>query len=114
MQNENLNIVDPKKIASVVREACSDCYGIVGMASPNGITLLTNILPPILNRQGVEVLCTNKGYKINIYIVAEYGTSFEAIATSLIDTVKYYLYNSLGVKTAGIRVHIKGVRKSEI
>lgn len=114
MQNENVNIVSPKLIASVVRQACSDCYGIVGMASPNGITLLTNILPPILNRQGVEVIYTSEGYKINIYIVAEYGTSFEAIAKSLIDTVKYYLFDSMGVKTNGIRVHIKGVRKSEI
>lgn len=114
MQDENLNIVNPRLIASVVRNACADCYGIVGMAGPNGITLLTHILPPFLNRRGVEVLRTSKGYKINIYIVAEYGTNFKAISKSLCDTVKYYLYNSLGVKTDGIRIHIKGVRKSEI
>ena len=114
MKDEIFGIISPNKIASVVRQACTDCYGIVGMASPNGITLLTNILPPFLNRQGVEVLHTDKGYKINIYIVAEYGTSFKAISKSLIDTVKYYLFDTLGVKTDGIRVHIKGVRKSEI
>ena len=67
-----------------------------------------------LNRRGVEVLRTSNGYKINIYIVAEYGTNFKAISKSLCDTVKYYLFNSLGVKTDGIRVNIKGVRKSEI
>lgn len=114
MQDGNLNMVNPKKIASVVRRACANCYGIVGMASANGITLLTNTLPPILNRQGVEVLYTRNGYKINIYIVVEYGTNFDSIAKSLIDTVKYYLYNFLGVKTCGVRVHIKGVRKSGI
>ena len=114
MQEESLNMVDASSIANVVRHACANSYGIVGMAGPNGISLLTYILPPFLNRRGVEVLWTSKGYKINIYIVAEYGTNFKAISKSLCDTVKYYLFNSLGVKTDGIRINIKGVRKSEI
>ena len=114
MQNTNTNKVNPQLIASVVRQACADSYGIVGMASPNGVSLLTHILPPFLNKNGVEVLSTSTGYRINIYIVAEYGTNFKAICKSLSDTVKYYLFDTLGVKTNGIRIHIKGVRKSEI
>lgn len=114
MQNGIENSVSPQLIASVVRQACADCYGIVGMASPNGVSLLTHILPPFLNKSGVEVLRTSNGYKINVYIVAEYGTNFKAISKSLCDTIKYYLFDTLGIKTDGIRIHIKGVRKSEI
>lgn len=82
------------------------------MAGPNGVTLLSHLLPSFLNRQGVEVAITKKGYKINIYIVVEYGTAFKVVAKNLCDMVKYNLKNSFGIDTCGIKVHIKGVRLS--
>ena len=111
---DNERYINPQLIADLVRETAASCYGIVGLASPNGIRLIDHLLPPFFNRNGIEVIKSKKGYKINIYIVAEYGTRFQEIAKSLCDVVKYNLLNTYGVKTDGIRVHIKGVRKSEI
>lgn len=99
--------------AYIVRKTAQECYGVVGLASPNGVTLLSHLLPPFLNKNGVEVISTSEGFKINVYIVAEYGTTFSVIAKNLCDMIKYRLMNSYGVKTAGIKIFIKGVRISE-
>lgn len=110
----NEQYTNPRLIADLVRQTAASCYGIVGLASPNGLSLIDHLLPSFFNRRSVEVIKSTKGYKINIYIVAEYGTTFQQIARNLCDAVKYNLLNTYGVKTDGIRVHIKGVRKSEI
>lgn len=112
MQNESEIYVSPELCAYVVRKSAEACYGVVGLASPNGVTLLSHILPPFLNRNGVEVLSTEDGYRINVFIVAEYGTTFSVIAKNLCDIIKYNLQKIYGIKPAGIRVFIKGVRIS--
>lgn len=109
-----INNVNASLIADEVKKTASECYGVVGLAGPNGISLIDHLLPAFFNRDGVEVIKTDNGYKVNIYIVAEYGTSFQVIAKNLCDAIKYNLLNTFGVKTDGIRVHIKGVRRTEI
>lgn len=113
MQENSDTYISSDLVAYVVRKTAQDCYGVVGLASPNGVTLLTHLLPPFLNKNGVEVINTANGYKINVYIVAEYGTTFRAIAQNLCNMIKYNLKNSYGVKTDGIKIFIKGVRISE-
>lgn len=114
MQEITLKNASPNYIASVVCDTCKSCYGVVGLASPNGLKLIDHILPPFFNRNGVEVLKSANGYKINVYIVVEYGNSFSAVSKNLCDAIRYNLYNECGVKTDGIKIHIKGVRKSEL
>lgn len=113
MQENSNTYLSAKLCAEVVRKVTMECYGVVGLASPNGVTLFSHLLPAIFNRRGIEVSVTPKGYRINVYIVAEYGTTFKAIAENLCQMIKYTLNKTYGVNTDGIRIHIKGVRISE-
>lgn len=112
MQNNEETYLSPNWIAYVVRKTAQQCYGIVGLASPNGVTLLSHILPPFLNKNGVEVMKTSNGYKINVYVVVEYGTTFNVICENLCVMIKYNLKVNFGIQTDGIKIFVKGVRKS--
>lgn len=104
--------ISPKACADYIRQTAESSYGVVGMATPNGVTLFSQLFPGFFNRRSVEILSSEKGYKINIYIIAEYGTNFKQISKNLCDVLKYSLKEDFGIVTAGINVHIKGVRKS--
>lgn len=114
MQEMEEIYLSPNACAAVVREIVLSCYGVVGLAGPNGISLISQLLPDVFNRQSVEVSITECGYKINVYIIAEYGTNLRAISKNICDYVKYKLLKSYGIKTDGIKVHIKGVRLSDL
>lgn len=103
-----------EECSEVIRDICKECYGVVGMATPNGVTLLSQLLPPCLNKRGVEILSSQNGYKINVYIIAEYGTNFKVISKNLCDMIKYTLKNEYSIFTDVINIHIKGVRKSRV
>lgn len=109
MLNNDYEKLSPNECADIARQTALDCYGVVGMASPNGITFISQLLPSFLNKSGVEVVRSKKGFKINVYIIAEQGTAFGAIAKNLCDVLKYRLDKEYKVKTDGINIHIKGV-----
>lgn len=108
------NRLTSKECSEVVKEICEGCYGVVDMASPNGVTLLSQLLPSCMNNRGVEILSSQNGYKINVYIIAEYGTNFKVISENLCDMIKFTLKDKYNIYTDGINIHIKGVRKSRV
>lgn len=103
-----------KKVCEkIIRKIVEGCYGVVGMATPSGVTFTSTIFSGIFNNKGVEVLKTENGLLINVFIVAEYGTNFKTISKNLCDLIKYNLDKYYNLKICSINIHVKGVRLSD-
>ena len=105
----NMNV---SECASIIRHIAENCYGVVGLATPNGVTLRSQLFPNFFNKKSVEILASPNGYKINVYIIAGYGNSLKAICKNLCNSIKYILKQDYGIDTEVINIHIKGIQKS--
>ncbi len=105
--------VSPRAIASIAYHAALQSYGVVGLTSKNLVTGLAQVLvkDPTL---GVEVHYDGQNINIDLYIVVEYGTRIKSVANSVSNTVRYHVEKALGVSTASVNVHVRGLRVSNL
>ena len=98
-------------IASVAGYTATECYGVVGMSSKRVMDSVNDILKKENVKKGVKVYTDQtNGVKIELYIVAEYGTSIGAIADSIIKTVKYNVEKITGLNVNTVNVIVSGIR----
>ena len=102
--------VAPRAIASLVAQAVSRCYGVVGMAPANLRDSVGQVLRKEDQYRGIQVQIGKDGITVDIYIVVAYGTRISEVAQQVIATVGYALKRSLGFPVAAINVHVQGVR----
>ena len=102
--------VAPRAIASLVAQAVTRCYGVVGMAPANLRDSVGQVLRKEDQHRGIEVQISKDAITVDIYIVVAYGTRISEVAQQVIATVGYALKQSLGFPVAAINVHVQGVR----
>ena len=103
--------VSPRAVATIAYQAALESYGVVGLASKNLITDLTNVLVKDPT-QGVEVDYDGENIIINMYIVIEYGTRIKSVARSVANTVRFHVEKALGMPVNQVNVHVSGLRIS--
>jgi uncharacterized alkaline shock family protein YloU len=99
----------PNAIHTIVVQATSVCYGVLGIASPhlrNGQAIL---LPPQQSNQGVRVQVVNEQLIIDVYVVLEYGLRISEIAHNIMSNVKFSTEKMLGVPIAQVNVNVQGL-----
>jgi uncharacterized alkaline shock family protein YloU len=99
----------PNAIHSIAVQAASECYGVLGIASPrlhNGQAVL---LSPEQSNQGVRVTRVNKQLVIEIYVVLEYGLRISEIAHNIMSGVKFSTEKMLGLPVAQVNVNVQGL-----
>ena len=94
-------------LADMVGNAALECYGVVGMAAPDGIA---KILPASRLRRGVVVTTTEVGVHVELYVVIEYGTNINTVSQNLVDQVTFALSEYARVPLDGVEVHVQGVK----
>ena len=105
----NLHVAN-EVLADMVGYAAMECYGIVGMAAPSTVDGITKILPSSRLRRGVNIITTDQGVHIDLYVVVEYGTNINTVSQNLIDQVGFVLTQYAQVPLDGIEVHIQGIK----
>lgn len=104
-------LINSDVIASVAGNAAVSCYGIVGMASKNQVRDgITEILGRENYSKGVVVNKESDKLYIDMYIIVMYGTKISEIATNVQSSVKYQIEKTLGVKLAGVNIHIQDIK----
>ena len=101
--------VMPNAIHSIAVQAISECYGVVGIASPrlrNGQMVL---LKPEQSNQGVQVKYVNDQLIIEVYVALEYGLRISEIAHNIMSGVKFSTERMLGVPVAQVNVNVQGL-----
>ena len=102
--------VAPRAIASLVAQAVTRSYGVVGMAPANLRDSVGQVLRKEDQHRGITVRIDKDAITVDIYIVVEYGTRISEVAQQAIATVSYALKQSLGLPVAAINIHVQGVR----
>ena len=105
--------VSPRVIATIAYQAARASYGVVGLASKNLVTGISNVLVKDPTH-GIEVHYDGTHINIDIYIIIEYGTRIASVASSVSNTVRYQVEKALGLPVNQVYVHVQGLRVSEL
>lgn len=118
-------------IADLAGYAAMECYGVVGMATPNlssGLdttrrdgsrvqlfadfvgSVAQTLLPAGKLRQGIMVDSRETGVRVDLYIIVEYGVNIAAVCDNLVERVTFVLTDLAGVKVDAVEVHVDGVK----
>ena len=90
--------------------ATMDCYGIVGMSSQKAMDGIVELLRGENLSKGVRIYTENEGVHIALFVIVEYGVSISAVASNVIDTVKYRVEKITGLHVDKVNVTINGIR----
>jgi uncharacterized alkaline shock family protein YloU len=103
--------VFPSAVAAIAGHAATRCYGISGMAGRG----LRDGFAELLRREnvdkGVDVVQTDEGLVIDVYVIVQYGIRITEVAHNLQETVKFEVERSVGVPIIRVNVNVQGVRE---
>lgn len=103
--------VFPSAVAAIVGHAAMRCYGISGMAGRG----LRDGVAVLLRREnvdrGVEVVESEGGLSIDVYVIVQYGVRISEVAHNLQETVKFEVERSVNVPVVQVNVNVQGVRE---
>jgi uncharacterized alkaline shock family protein YloU len=104
-----LNISD-RAIADIVGWTVLECYGVVGMASPNLRQGVASLLSRDRLRQGIKIEQTAEHLRIKLYIIVEYGLNVAEVAGNVRSQVAYNVERMSGRPVTGLHIYVQGVR----
>jgi len=102
--------VSPNAIASVAAQASLECYGVVGMASPNFVNGLAELLHIEQRNRGVQVHFDGDEITVDLFVILQYGTRISTVADEMMQSVKFAVERSLGRPLEAVNVHVQGLR----
>ena len=100
-------------IASLVRRAVLECYGVVGMAPSSLRSRLAGRLGQDDPWRGIEIEVHGEHIEITLTVVLQYGTRISEVAQNVQRTVKYEVERALGMEVAAVHVHVQGLHFDE-
>lgn len=99
-------------IATIAGLSATECYGIIGMASAKKVTDNINDLLRRENiRKGVKIFTDDTNVlRIELYVIVEYGVSISAVASTIIETVRYNVEKATGLLVKDVHIRVSGIR----
>ena len=106
-------VVTDRAVADLVGLTVLECYGVVGMASPNLRQGVASLLSRDRIRQGVKVRQAGEELHVKLYVVVEYGLNVAEVAGNVRSQVAYNIERMLGRPATTLRIYVQGVRVGE-
>lgn len=106
-------VVTDKAVADLVGLTVLECYGIVGMASPNLRQGVASLLSKDRVRQGIKVTQSSDELHIKLYVIIEYGLNVAEVAGNVRSQVAYNVQKMMGRTATTLRIYVQGVRVGE-
>lgn len=106
-------VVTDRAIAELVGLTVLECYGVVGMASPNLRQGVASLLSRDRVRQGVKVRQEDDELHIKLYVIVEYGLNVAEVAGNVRSQVGYNVQKMVGRPATTLRIYVQGVRGGE-
>lgn len=106
-------VVTDRAIADLVGLTVLECYGVVGMASPNLRQGVASLLSRERIRQGIRVNQDGDELHIKLYVIIEYGLNVAEVAGNVRSQVAYTIQKMLGRPATTLRIYVQGVRVGE-
>ena len=106
-------MVTDRAVADLAGLTVLECYGVVGMASPNLRQGVASLLSRERIRQGIKVQQSADELHIKLYIIVEYGLNVAEVAGNVRSQVAYNVQKMLGRPATTLRIYVQGVRVGE-
>jgi uncharacterized alkaline shock family protein YloU len=103
-------VITDRAITDIVGWTVLECYGVVGMASPNLRLGVASLLSRDHLHQGIKVEQAGDELRIKLYIIVEYGLNVAEVAGSVRSQVTYNVEKMTGRPIAGLHIYVQGVR----
>ncbi len=102
-----------RAIATIAHQSSIESYGVVGLAAKNFAQGIANVLvkDPLM---GIEVRPETNAISIDLYIIIEYGTRIQSVASSVADSVRYQIEKLTELHVNEVNVHVRGLRISNM
>ncbi len=103
--------ISPNAVATIAYHAILESYGVVGLAPKN---IAEGIVQTITREpaRGISVRFNGEDIDIDLHVVVEYGTRINAVAESVVNTVRFHVEKALGLRVNAVNVHVAGLRVS--
>ncbi|MDO4850505.1 MAG: Asp23/Gls24 family envelope stress response protein [Actinomycetota bacterium] len=103
-------VIDNGVIADLAGYAALESYGVVGMTAPTMADGIAKILPRQKLRRGIQVETTDKGVRVDLYVVIEHGTNLATVSQNLVDQVTFVLTEFAQAPIDSVEVHIQDIK----
>jgi len=111
--SEGRVVVTDRAIADIVGWTVLECYGVVGMASPNLRRGVAALLSRDRLHQGIKVEQAEDRLYIKLYIIVEYGLNVAEVAGNVRSQVAYNVERMVGRPVTALQIYVQGVRLGE-
>jgi len=106
-------VISDRAIADIVGWTVLECYGVVGMASPNLVRGVASLLSRDRLHQGIKVRQDGGIVHLDLFIVVEYGLNAAEVAGNVRSQVSYNVERTTGLPVTDLHIHVQGVRVGE-
>ena len=106
-------VVTDRAVADIVGWTVLECYGVVGMASPNLRRGVASLLSRDRLHQGIKVDQDGGQLRIKLYIIVEYGLNVAEVAGNVRSQVAYNVEKMIGLPATTLQLYVQGVRVGE-
>ena len=94
----------------VVGYAALECYGIVAMSAKKATDGIVEWLGRENLTKGVQIRNVGDMLDVDLYIIVEYGISISEVFKTIVETVRYKLESTTGVKVRKVSITVEGIR----
>ena len=94
----------------VVGYAALECYGIVAMSGKKATDGIVEWLGRENLSKGVQIRNVGDMLDVDLFIIVEYGISISEVCKTIVDTVRYKLESTTGVKVRKVSITVEGIR----
>lgn len=102
--------IDESVFQMIAGMAVAECYGVIGMAARKASESIIDLFKKENLGKGVAVRIDGEEVSVDLHIVVGYGTKINAVASSVMETVKYKMESLIGVTVKAVNVIVSGVR----
>ncbi|MBR1450672.1 MAG: Asp23/Gls24 family envelope stress response protein [Lachnospiraceae bacterium] len=103
-------IIDVDVVAQYAGSVAVECFGIVGMAAVSMTDGIAKMLKKENLTRGINVEMVNDKLTLDFHVIVSYGVNIRAVATNLVNNVKYKFEEYTGFEIGKINVFVEGVR----
>lgn len=100
-------------IATIVHQAVTASYGVVGMAPAGLRSNLARMLRQDDPRRGIDVEVSGEQVEVTLHVILEYGVRISEVVHNLQTAVQFAIEQALNMRVGAVNVYVQGLHFSE-
>lgn len=103
--------VSNEYFAKIIGKAAASCYGVAGMVPSKKQKLINILSRKEAIDSGIYVSGDINNITVELHITVVYGMNINAIAKSIINKIKYTVFEATGITVEKVIVRVAGIKE---